>query len=143
MKVLCYGIGKKNYTGKISVGMVSNAEAKIAFPPQSMTVIYNKRYFAPNNYIVNFGYEKVFKEVGDTPNKVKKLIDNILSESENFSSAEFGPDKNGGYYVVVDDKKIFVKPGESWGILASMVGLNDFIKEDPIDALNKINNEEI
>ena len=142
MKVLSYGIGKKNYTGKISVGMVSRAEALIVFPPNSMTVIYDKRYFAENGYVVNFGYEKNFKEVGNMPNEVKTLIEKILNGSETYDKAEFGPDKNSGYYIIVDDKKIFVKPGESWGILAGIVGLNEFIKEDSVDALNKIKQKE-
>lgn len=141
MKVLSYGIGKKYYGGKYSEGTLLSVEVLAAFPPaqQSIVIICKKRYHAKNGYIVDYGWQKTFKDENNKLLTIKGLIDKIKSENDLTEKIAYGPNKNCGHYIITNDEKFYLNANETWQELATVLELNKFAQEDVIESLNKIN----
>ena len=139
MKVLSYGIGRKFYGGKYSDNMLLSVETVSSFPTaNSMTISCKKRFHATNGFIVEYGWQKNFKDDHQQLEIIKTLIERIKKESETSPKPEFGVKKNCGHYIVVNDEKLYVNATENWNQLATVLMLDNFAKEDPIESLKKI-----
>lgn len=139
MKVLSYGIGKKFYGGKYSDNMLLSVEVIAAFPAgTSMSINCKKRFHAKNGFIVEYGWQKNFKDENKQLEIIKTLIEKIKQESETSPKPEFGVKKNCGHYIVINDEKLYVNPTENWTQLSVVLGLDHFAKQDPIESLKKI-----